>query len=317
MPILSVIIPCYHSSPGFPERVRQLSTTLEKDFPTGETEIILVADGLETASNPYFQAAVRISETIRQVTHFSNYGEQRALITGILSSAGDVVATMDDDGQHDEAVIFKLCQPVLSGNASLVYGVPSNSPHGYARGFLSKAVKNVVSKLSGFPVGTVSSFRAFRGELRQAFRGVRTRDVIIDSLLLDHAERLKTIPVPYRRREEGESGYPIRALLRHAVNIFFSFPSRPLRAIGLWGTFGLIFGALVLTVTLVESLFFGHQPEGYATLIGVVTVLSGIQLLGISVTAEYLGRLYEAHLQSHSIVVSSPLNEPLQIEEIE
>ena len=305
MPVVSVVIPCYHSSAGFAHRIRDLVTALGKIVPSKEAEIILVADGWETGSHPHFQAAVGVSDIVRPVTHVRNYGEQSALRTGILHTSGEVIVTMDDDGQHSASDLSHVVEPVLSGDAVLVYGIPQNDPHGTLRGFLSRSGKKLVSKLSGLPVESVSSFRAFRGQLRDAFHEVRTRDVIVDSILLDHVGVPHTVAVEYHERQEGASGYSTKSLLRHAINLVFSFPSRPLRVLGIAGLVGMVFGLVVLIATAIEALFFDGLPEGYATLVGLIAVLSGIQLVGISAMAEYLGRLYERGIRSDVIVMDA------------
>jgi len=309
VPVVSVVIPCFHSSAGFADRVSEVVEALSTIVPAEQAEVVVVADGWETATHPHFQAALTVSDIVTSVTHVRNYGEQSALRTGILHSTGDVIITMDDDGQHSAADLAHLVEPVLSGKAILVYGIPHNDPHGSFRGFLSRSGKKLVSKLSGLPVESVSSFRAFRGQLRDAFREVRTRDVIVDSILLDHVDSPHTVALEYRERQEGSSGYSTKSLMRHAINLVFSFPSRPLRVLGIAGLLGMVFGLVVLVATAIEALFFDGLPEGYATLVGLIAVLSGIQLVGISAMAEYLGRLYERGIRSDVIVVESPPQE--------
>jgi polyisoprenyl-phosphate glycosyltransferase len=306
MPTISVVIPCYHSSAGFADRVATVAKVLEERVGRKSAEIVLVADGWDTATNPHFQAALAVSPAVREVVHVRNYGEQSALRTGILHSTGDVIVTMDDDGQHSAEDIETVVGPVFSGDAVLVYGIPRNDPHGSFRGFLSRTGKKLVSKLSGLPVESVSSFRAFTGRLREAFQEVRTRDVIVDSILLDHVDTPHTVTLDYRERQEGSSGYSTKSLLRHAINLVFSFPSRPLRVLGIAGMVGFVFGLVVLVATAIEALFFNGLPEGYATLVGLIAVLSGIQLVGISAMAEYLGRLYERGIRSDVIVLAPP-----------
>jgi len=301
---VSVVIPCYQSSEGFSKRVSDIVDAMKKLGANIEFEVVLVADGWETANRETFRAALEVSPHITHLTHLRNYGEQSALRTGILHSTGDVIVTMDDDGQHSPEDIARVVGPVLAGSEVLVYGVAHNNPHGSFRGFLSRSGKKLVSKLSGLPVESVSSFRAFTGSLRGAFAEVRTRDLIVDSVLLDHVDTPSTVELAYREREEGTSGYSAKSLLRHAVNLVFSFPSRPLRILGIAGMVGFVFGFVVLIATAVEALFFEGLPEGYATLVGLIAVLSGIQLVGISAIAEYLGRLYERSIRSEVILTA-------------
>lgn len=304
MPTVSVVIPCYHSSAGFADRVSAIVDAVSHHVGHQATEVILVADGWDTATNLNFQAALSVAPSVRDVVHVRNYGEQSALRTGILHSTGDVIVTMDDDGQHSADDIERVLNPILSGDAVLVYGIPVNDPHGSLRGFLSRTGKKLVSKLSGLPVESVSSFRAFRAQLRDAFQEVRTRDVIVDSILLDHVDTPHTVTLEYRERQEGSSGYSTKSLLRHATNLVFSFPSRPLRVLGIAGLVGFVFGLVVLVATAIEAIFFDGLPEGYATIVGLIAVLSGIQLVGISAMAEYLGRLYERGIRSDVILLA-------------
>lgn len=302
---LSVVIPCYQSSDGFADRIRELDHVVDT-LEELETEIVLVADGRDTGSRDAFIAATQVSPRVKSVVHLRNYGEQSALRTGILRSSGDVIVTMDDDGQHNPADIPEIVRAVVDGHSPLVYAIPRNDPHSAVRGMLSRGGKRLVSALSGLPVDAVSSFRAFSGDFRDAFKEVRTRDVIVDSILLDHAVTPTVVFVDYHKRVEGASGYRLSTLFRHAVNLLFSFPSRPLRAVGTVGLLGVLFGLGILGWTVVEALTVGGLPSGYPTLVGLVAVLSGIQLVALGAIAEYLGRLYERGLRSEVMTTSFP-----------
>ena len=299
MTTVSVVIPCYRSTSGFPQRVRSVVSELEA---LGvDVEVLLVADGLETARSLPYKEASTLGPSVKPVVHIRNYGEQQAVRTGILLSTGAVIVTLDDDGQHKPEDIRLLVEPVLSGEALLVYGLPRGNPHGRARTFLSRTGKSIVTNFLGVPASSISSFRAFSGRLREAFATAGSRGLIVDSVLLDHADEPAGVLLDFVVRAEGKSGYSPRDLLRHAIDLFFSFPGRPLRFVAVLGAVGVVVGMTVMGATAVAAFYLGGLPDGYATIVGLVAFLSGIQLVGISVVAEYVGRLYEQGIRSDAI----------------
>jgi hypothetical protein len=166
---------------------------------------------------------------------------------------------------------------------------------------LSRAGKSIVARVSGVPASSISSFRAFSGRLREAFATAGSRRLIVDSVLLDHADEPAGVLLDFVVRAEGKSGYSPRDLLRHAVDLFFSFPVRPLRFVAVLGAVGVLVGMTVMGVTAVEAFLLGSLPDGYATIVGLVACLSGIQLVGLGVVAEYVGRLYEQSIRSDAL----------------
>lgn len=298
---VSVVIPCYHPPQTLADEVGKiLEELLRIPYVDSEnSEIVLVADGIATAQSEAFQDAVSASDLVRVCVHLSNYGEQVSLHTGVSEAQGDVIVTMDDDGQHNPADFERIFDPIWQGTSQLVYAIPENSPHGHLRKALSSGGKKFLMIVSGLPTSRISSFRAFTKPVAQAVKmQAASAGVVIDALLFRQVANPHVEHVKFRRRERGISGYNPMKLLQHASNLFFSFPNRPAQILAFLGLLGLTLGGGVFLLTAYEWAIGGELPSGYTTLIGLIAVLSGIQLAALAVISEYVARLYGERLLS-------------------
>lgn len=298
---VSVVIPCFNSPATLPHEVEAILEELGKIpyIDSDNSEIVLVADGILTARSSAIREAAETTDKVRVVVHLNNYGEQASIQTGMSQAKGDVIVTMDDDGQHNPINLSQILDPIWSGKSGLVYAVPNNSPHGYLRRALSSLAKQLLGLISGLPAYRISSFRAISASVAEGVRKLPvSRGVVIDALLFYQVSNPHIEPVQFRKRIQGSSGYSALKLLQHASDLFFSFPSRPSQFLGFLGFLGLALGAGVLGFTGYEWAIGGKLPSGYATLIGLIAVLSGIQLTALAIISEYVARLYGDRLGS-------------------
>src|SRR5690606_515483 len=126
----------------------------------------------------------------------------------------------------------------------VVYGTPAAETHGFLRDQASRMTKLALQSAMGAEAASkVSAFRAFRTRLRDAFAGYRSPTVNIDVLLTWGSTRFAAVVVRQDRRAAGVSGYTLRKLVVHALNMMTGFSTLPLQ---MASVVGFAFGALGL-----------------------------------------------------------------------
>src|SRR5262249_51289780 len=141
----------------------------------------------------------------------------------------------------------------LDEGYDVVYGTPTEEQHGLLRNAASKLTKlGLQSAMGAETARSVSAFRAFRTELRGAFAAYRGPSVSIDVLLTWATTRFAAVPVREDPRRIGKSGYTLRKLLTHAMNMLTGFSTLPLRLASFIGFAFMFFGIGVLAYVLVR-----------------------------------------------------------------
>jgi glycosyltransferase involved in cell wall biosynthesis len=287
---LSVVVPVYNGAASLPELIARLTPVLEAL--AVRWEVVLVNDGSRDAS---WQAVVELARReprVRGIDLMRNYGQHNALLCGIRAADGAVLVTMDDDLQHPPEEIPRLLE-ALGDEVDVVYGTPLAEQHGLLRDLASQATKLVLEGAMGAAIARrVSAFRAFRGELREAFTQYGNPYVSIDVLLTWATTRYAAVPVRHDTRRLGRSNYTFRLLARHAINMVTGFSVGPLRLASMVGFASTLLGLAVLVYVVGRYLLQGTSVPGFPFLASVIAIFSGAQLFTLGIIGEYLARMH-------------------------
>ena len=287
---LSVVIPVYRSQAMLPELHRRLVAALEPIEPS--FEIILVEDCGGDVSWWVIEEIEQRDSRVRGIRLARNYGQHNALLCGIRAAEGDVVVTIDDDLQNPPEEIHKVLARLADGY-DVVYGSPQNETHGYLRNMASQITKLALQGTMGVESARkVSAFRAFRTRLRDSFKDYRSPAVNIDVLLTWGTTRFAAVDVRQDERKVGDSGYGLKKLIGHALNMMTGFSVLPLQIASI---LGIAFGAsgfLVLMYVLGRYLIQGSSVPGFPFLASIIAIFSGVQLFALGVFGEYLARMH-------------------------
>lgn len=287
---ISVIIPVYRSSKILIKLYERLVDNLEAN--NYEFEIIFIEDNGGDDSWEIIENLLNNDSRIIGIQLSRNYGQHNAILCGTHAASGDVIITMDDDLQHPPEEIPKLLQKLQEGY-DVVYGTPDSYPHGVFRGFSSKITKWVLQHAMGAETASkVSAFRIFKSRLCEAFSEYQSPYVNIDVMLTWATTNFSTVAVHHAPREQGESGYTVRKLVNHAINMMTGFSILPLQISSMTGFIFSIFGFLILIYVVGRFILFGTVVPGFAFLASIIAIFSGVQLLALGIIGEYLARIH-------------------------
>jgi undecaprenyl-phosphate 4-deoxy-4-formamido-L-arabinose transferase len=306
---LSVVIPVYNSV----EILEKLATNLAAVLPNCATryEVVLVNDGSIDDSWTVICGLAQKWPWIRGVNLMRNYGQENALLCGVRAASFEVVVTMDDDLQHPPEEIPKLLAQLKNG-VDVVYGTPEREVHGLFRDTASVLTKLVLKNIMGAEVARkVSSFRAFRTQLRNAFAHYQNSFVSLDVLLTWGAREFAAAKVRHDARTIGRSQYTFSKLVRHALNLMTGFSVLPLQLASLLGFSFMLFGLGVLSYVIITYFVAGTDMPGFTFLASVISIFSGVQLFSLGIIGEYISRMHFRMMDRPSYVVREQLDEPL------
>jgi len=299
-PTLSVVVPLYNCSTALP---RLLDEILKLQVPGG-MELILVNDGSGDDTAEVGARLVRDRhEAITFIDLARNFGEHNAVMTGLRHASGSYIVNLDDDLQNPPSEALKLLAHAQLHGMDVVYSRFKTKHHSFARNLGSWFANRVADFLLDKPRGLyLSSFRCMSAFAVQQIIRYGGPFPYIDGLLLQVTKRIGSVDVEHAPRLSGRSGYNLRRLLRLWLNIVINFSVMPLRVATVFGLLMSSFGFFSTSLVVIENLTIG-TPHGWSSLMSVLLVFSGTQLLMIGVMGEYLGRLYLSTMQRPQAVV--------------
>jgi glycosyltransferase involved in cell wall biosynthesis len=285
----SVVIPVYRGEATLEPLVEGLARVLPSVL--DEYEVILVNDGSPDDSWRVIEALAQKYPWLCGINLMRNYGQENATLCGIREARHEVIVTMDDDLQHDPEDLPKLIAK-LSEGYEVVYGVPRVRRHVWWKRILSAMVKRTVAWVMGVQtVRDISSFKAFRADLKRAFTSINGPDVQIDVLLSWATTRFSSVEIEEAPRTAGKSNYNLFKLVKVSLLVLTNYTTVPLRFASILGFAFTALGIVALIYVLFVYFVEGSIP-GFSFLASTVIIFSGVQLFALGIIGEYLARIF-------------------------
>ena len=304
-PALSVVVPCFNEESGLAslcERVWAICKKVTAD----SFELVLVNDGSTDSSLAVMQGLSTLYPDIVIVNLSRNYGHQIALTAGLSLCHGARVLILDADLQDPPELLESMMQKMDKEKADVVYGQR-----------LSRCGETMFKRASAclfyrfFNKLADTSTPADTGD----FRLMSRRAVDILNAMPEQSRflrgmvgwiGLKQVAFPYERqpRHAGVTKYPLRKMIRFALDAVTSFSVVPMRLASYTGAAFGLFGLLLLAYVL-RAWLAGETVQGWTSLMVVVLVIGSVQLVCLGVFGEYLGRLYMESKRRPLFIVES------------
>ncbi len=290
-PHFSVVVPCYNEGACIAELTSRLTKVL--DDCTGTHELIFVNDGSHDDTQAKIEALAEADARIKHIRFSRNFGHQMALTAGLEHAGGDAVISLDGDLQHPPELIPELIRYWDMGY-DVVYTVRESNQGHAAKEFVSRAFYWLLRKLTGVSVPTGGAdFRLMDKRVADALRDCDERFVFVRGLVPWLGFKRKGIAYQAEPRYGGSTKYKMGRMLSFGLDGVFSFSIVPLRLIAFIGTVTIVLGVVYAAYTLAVRLFTDTAVSGWTSLMIVVLVFSGTQLLSLGILSEYVGRIYE------------------------
>ncbi len=286
---LSIVVPVYRGA----NTVGALVEALSELRPAGGLEIVLVNDGSPDNSGEVCRRLQREARVpITYVEHARNFGEHNAVMTGLRHARGAYVITMDDDLQNPPEEVIRLYDHARTGGWDVVYTRYAVKEHEGWRNLGSRFANWVADQLLDKPKGLyLSSFRCMSALAVSQVVKYRGPYPYVDGLLMQVTQRLDSIEVKHLPRAEGRSNYTLVRLVRLWMNLATNFSVLPLRLAVVAGAAMGFLGLIAAMVVIWEGLR-GETPSGWASMMTVTLLVSGVQFLILGVLGEYVGRAF-------------------------
>jgi len=305
-PTLSVVIPIFNEEQGIPELDRRVHAMLEG---LGVTwEVVLVDDGSRDRSRELLRALATREPRYKVIGFARNFGHQVAISAGVDRADGDAVVVMDADLQDPPEVVSEMLARFRDGY-DVVYGVRSKRlGETLFKKITAAGFYRLLRKLIGFEIPLdAGDFRLMSRPVVLTLRGLRERHRFVRGMVAWVGFRQTAVHYERKERFAGETKYPLRKMLRFALDGITSFSIVPLR-LATW--FGLLAGASAIGVAgwALWAKLRGEVVQGWTALMILVALVSSAQLIVAGILGEYVGRIYEEVKRRPLYTVSEEMN---------
>lgn len=289
-PTYSVVVPVYNEEGNVEQLVRRVVPVME--LLMEPFEILFVDDGSKDRTPLLLRKLAAEDARVRVIRFTRNYGQEAAVEALYLNARGRWLIQMDGDLQNPPEEIPKLVAKKDEG-CDVVYGVREGRQDSLFRVAASRTMQWGMRSLMEIELPEdVSTFRLMSAHIARLVAALPERRKFFSALIVWSGARIGTVKVGHAARATGTTKYNFTKLLNHTFDLVVGFSSKPLRYIGVMGFVFALAGFVLGAWTILRKLIWGYGAMGWSSIFAAVVVLSGVQLMALSMIGEYIARIY-------------------------
>ena len=291
---LSLVVPCYNEAENvaaFEEAVMTAFSGCGYDY-----EVIYVNDGSRDATLHNLKKLHAAQRCPTKVVSFSrNFGKEAAIYAGMQQAAGEYITLIDADLQQRPEIVRDMVKILDEEPAyDVVAAYQDRRGEGKILSFFKKSFYAIINKLSKVQLQPdASDFRTFRRSVRDSILELTEYHRFAKGIFAWVGYDTKFIPYTACQRHAGTTKWNFWKLVNYAIEGIIGYSTAPLRLATILGGLTAVASLLYLIVVVLQKLIWGIAVPGYASIIVLILLLGGIQLVCIGIIGEYVGRTFE------------------------
>ncbi len=301
---LSIIVPAYNEEKTLDLFINEVNLQTA-DLPL-EKSYFFINDGSKDNTLEILKRLAASYDNVKYISFSRNFGKEAALLAGLQAADGDFITVMDADLQDPPEMLNEMYQKILEGYD--VVGTRRTSREGEPpiRSFFARMFYRIINKISSIKM--VDGARDFR---------LMTREVVNSILELPENNRFSkglfawvgynVTYLEYKNRERiaGETSWNFWGLLRYSIDGIINFSEMPLNIATFVGFFSFLASLLLSIFYLLKTLIYGDPVQGFPTLIVLILLLGGLQLLSLGIIGKYIAKIFlETKKRPNYIIVN-------------
>jgi glycosyltransferase involved in cell wall biosynthesis len=302
--MISILCPCYNEEESLPAFFREITPVLES---IGEPfEFVCVNDGSRDATLDVLLSFAKKDARINIVDLSRNFGKEAALTAAIDYASGDAMIPIDVDLQHPVNLIPQMVDKWKGGYEVVLARRNNRAEKTRTKRFLSGLFYKLHNLIAQTKIPeNVGDFRLISKEVCDAIRLLPERYRFMKGIFAWVGFKTYTLDYIETERRTGKTNFNYWRLWKLALDGITSFSTFPLTICFYLGSFTSLIAILYSLYIFLKTLISGVELPGYASLVCLILFLSGVQLLGIGILGEYVGRTYMESKQRPIYIVRS------------
>ena len=294
MELLSVIVPCFNEEenifPFYEELMKNDEFFKKRDL---NIEIIYVSDGSKDGTVSKVKELHEKDDRVKLISFSRNFGKESAIYAGFKKAKGDYVVMMDADLQDPPSLLPEMFGYIDEGYDSVATRRVTRKGEPFIRSFFARRFYKLINKMSKTEI--VDGARDYR---------LMTRQVTDAILALSEYNRFskgifgwvgyetKWVEFENVERTRGETKWSFWGLFKYSLEGIVAFTTAPLSLASLMGVLFCLFAFLLIIFIIVRTCIFGDPTSGWPSLVCIISLISGVQLLCLGIMGQYLSKTY-------------------------
>ena len=289
---VSLIVPCYNEE----KNIETFYNTVIQSFKNhiSDYEIIFINDGSLDGTYQKLKALYEKADNVKVVNFSRNFGKESAMYAGLQKAKGNYVTIIDADLQQNPDLVIKMVD-FLEQNQEYdsVAMYQKNRNESKVLSFFKNGFYKIINSVCEIDFRSgASDFRTFRHYVVDAILKIKEYHRFSKGIFSWVGFNTYYMPYVANERYAGKSSWSFKKLLKYAIEGITAFTTFPLKLSTYIGIVSSVFSLIYMVVIIVQKLFYGINIPGYATLVVLILLIGGIQLLALGVIGQYLSKMY-------------------------
>lgn len=301
---ISLVVPVFNEEDALPVFYR----TVRQQLSDYKVEIIFVNDGSKDNTESIINALAISDPLVKSISFTRNFGKEPALFAGLEHAKGDAIIPIDVDLQDPIEVIPQLIERWQAGADVVLAKRIDRSTDGHLKRKTAEWFYQLHNKISSPKIEeNVGDFRLMSRETVKHINLLPERNLFMKGILSWVGGRIDVVEYTRAERVAGISKFNGWKLWNLALEGITSFSTFPLR---MWTYIGLLVAGLSFfygAYMIWDTIIFGNPVRGYPSILVSILFLGGVQLIGIGVLGEYIGRIYIETKQRPRYIIKNPI----------
>ena len=313
-PVLSVVVPVYNEEEVLAESYRRLTAAIAA---IGEPyELIFINDGSRDKTPAILSALCESDSHVRVLDFSRNFGHQPAITAGMDYAQGNAIVVIDADLQDPPEVIAKMFAKWREG-FDVVYGKRlKRDGESLFKKLSAKIYYRLLYSMTSveMPVDT-GDFRLIDRKVCDAMKSLGERNRYVRGLVSWVGFKQTAVEFNREKRFAGETKYPLKRMIKLAMDGIMSFSYKPLKFASGIGVTMSLFSFIYLIVIICQKLFTATTVQGWASTTAILVFTQGIVLMMLGIIGEYMGRIFDEIKGRPIYIVREAMGYPTETKE--
>lgn len=318
-PVLYIIIPCYNEEAVLPITsgmfLKKITGLAAAGKISDASRVLFVNDGSKDKTWEIIKGLAASDAHFEGVCLSRNRGHQNALLAGLMTAkeSADVTISIDCDGQDDIDAMDEMVDRYREGN-DIVYGVRDNrSSDTFFKRFTAESFYKLLTWMGVECIYNHADYRLISARVLKSFSEFREVNIFLRGMIPLVGYTSTSIYYTRKERIAGESHYPLQKMLALAIDGITSLSIKPIRFITVLGILASFVGCLGIVWSIVAFVI-NSVVSGWTSIICLICLMSGIQLLSLGVIGEYVGKTYLETKHRPRYIISERTNDGCESE---